>query len=186
MHLIMESYDDDWQAVKDAAMHTIGKSQGKYPSNKWKKEMLLAEHSPIRLLRFKFTIVDIPYWVSMEFARHKIGCEHWIKSQRSDRTGVDRSSLPQSALVTHTMECNAQALINISRKRLCAKASPEAREAWGLVKDAIAEIDPVIAECMVKECVYRGFCPEMKSCNYSGNYLFEKEREKYREVKNAD
>jgi thymidylate synthase ThyX len=64
------------------------------------------------------------------------------------------------------MTCNAQALINISRKRLCTCASKETREVWQAVKDAIAEVDPIMARRMCRECVYRGFCPEMKPCGF--------------------
>jgi hypothetical protein len=64
------------------------------------------------------------------------------------------------------MSCNVQALINISRKRLCKCAHKETIKAWKTVKDAIAKIDPIVARRMCRECVYRGFCPEMKSCGF--------------------
>jgi thymidylate synthase ThyX len=70
------------------------------------------------------------------------------------------------------MTCNAQALINISRKRLCTCASKETREVWKAVKEAIAEIDPIMAKHMVRECIYRGFCPEMVA--YCGFFRTEK------------
>ena len=112
------NYTDNWQAVKNAAMNTIGKEAGQYPSAEWKKKILLAEHSPIRLLVFTVRLTDLPYWVSVHLTRHKIGVEHFVSTQRTDRTGVDREELPQGAPVDHTMVINAQALINISRKRL--------------------------------------------------------------------
>ena len=37
-----------WQEIKDDALFTIHKENGKYPDTKWKQEMLIAEHSPIR------------------------------------------------------------------------------------------------------------------------------------------
>ena len=112
--------------------------------------------------------------------RHKIGIEHWVSTQRSDRTGINRDELPQGSLVSHACEADAQALINISRKRLCSCASPETREAWKLVKDKIAETEPELASCMVKECIYRGFCPEMFPCGYSKTDAFINELEEYR------
>ena len=159
-------YVDNWQAVKNAAMNTIGKETGQYPSSEWKKKILLAEHSPIRLLTFTVRLTDLPYWVSVHLTRHKIGVEHFVRTQRTDRTGVERDGLPQGALVDHTMVINAQAMINISRKRLCSQASPETREAWRAVIDAVMEFEPELASVCVRECVYRGFCPEMKSCGY--------------------
>lgn len=171
-------YEDAWRKVKNAAMNTVGKSVGKYPSSEWKQKILRAEHSPIRLLEFTVRLVDIPYWVSMHLTRHKIGVEHFVSTQRTDRTGVDRSVLPQGALVSHTMRINAQALINISRKRLCAQASPETRRVWHAVLDAIWEHEPELAEVCVRECVYRGFCPEMKTCGYCNSAEYKAERER--------
>ena len=81
------NYTDNWQAVKNAAMNTVGKETGKYPDSDWKKRILLAEHSPIRLLTFTVRITDLPYWVSVHLVRHKIGVEHFVKTQRSDRGG---------------------------------------------------------------------------------------------------
>lgn len=79
------------------------------------------------------------------------------------------------------MSANAQALINISRKRLCNCASKETREAWEQVKAKVAEVDPILAEKMVPECLYRGFCPEfMHPCGYSKTDAFKEALEKYR------
>ena len=76
-------------------------------------------------------------------------------------------------------------MINISRKRLCNCASQETRVAWQKVKDEVAKVEPELASCMVKECVYRGFCPEMFSCGYTIKHrdLFEKELKEYRKGK---
>ena len=176
-------YEDNWQEVKDSTMNTIGKTKGTYPTSDWKRRLILSEHSPIRRIKFYWRWKGIKYFVSMHFTRHKIGVEHWISTQRSDRTGINRDSLPQDAEVSHCVEANAQALINISRKRLCYCASPETREAWQEVKDKVSEVEPELASCMVKECIYRGFCPEMFSCGYSKTEAFEKELKEYREGK---
>ena len=179
MKLQWFQHEDNWQNVKNATMNTIGKSTGKYPDDTWKLKLLRSEHSPIRKLIFSWRWEDLPYWVSVHFVRHKIGIEHFVKTQRSDRTGVDRSELPQGAFVTHECSANAQALITISRKRLCNAAAPETREAWQLVKNEVANYEPALAHCMVRECVYRGFCPEMFPCGYSNTDSFRKEREVY-------
>ncbi len=174
------SHIDNWQEVKDATMNTIGMNTGKYPDSKWKKELIMAEHSPIRKMKFSWRWKDLPYWVSVHIVRHKIGIEHFVKTQRSDRTGIDRNELPQGAPVSHECEADAQALINISRKRLCSCASKETREAWQLVKDEVAKVEPELASCMVKECVYRGFCPEMFGCGFEKTEQFKIEIENYR------
>ena len=93
---------------------------------------------------------------------------------------MDRNAIPQGAFVNHSFDADAQALINISRKRLCTCASPETREAWQKVKDELAKREPELASCMVRECIYRGFCPEMFSCGYDKTDQFKEELEKYR------
>lgn len=106
--------------------------------------------------------------------------EHWVTTQRTDRTGIDRNNLPQDSLINHAAEADAQALINISRRRLCNCASKETREAWQMVKEKIAESEPELANCMVRECVYRnGLCPEMFSCNYNKSDAFKEELKNY-------
>jgi len=173
-------HEDIWQDVKDATMNTIGKSTGKYPDSAWKLKLLRSEHSPIRKLKFAWRWADLPYWVSVHFVRHKIGIEHFVKTQRTDRTGEDRNDLPQGSFVSHECEANAQALITISRKRLCMCASPETRAAWQLVKDEVQKCEPELAQCMVRECVYRGFCPEMFGCGFDKTKAFADEAAVYR------
>lgn len=174
-------WTDVWPKVKRAARTTISKDgEGAYPSDKWKKTILLAEHSPIRKIRFSWKWKDLKSWVSVHFVRHKIGIEHWVTTQRSDRTGVNRDLSPQNAPVSHECEANAQTLIFISRRRLCRQASPETRNAWQEVKDEVQKVDPVLASVMVPECVYRGFCPEFKSCGYVETEAYRKALEEYR------
>lgn len=174
-------YIDVWPPVKRAARTTIGKEgEGVYPSASWKKTILLAEHSPIRKIRFSWKWCDLKSWVSVHFVRHKFGIEHWVTTQRSDRTGVDRDKSPQDTPVSHECEANAQALIFISRRRLCTQASAETRAAWKEVKTEVAKVDPVLASVMVPECIYRGFCPEFRSCGYVDTEAYKKALEEYR------
>ena len=175
------SSDGDWSAVKRSARNTVGKDgAGQPPSSDWKRRLLLSEHSPIRKLKFSFRWSDLYYWVSVHFTRHKIGCEHFVSTQRTDRVGEDRNSKSQDALVSHEMDINAQALITISRKRLCHGASPETQQAWKLVKEEIAKDNPELASCMQKDCIYRGWCYEMYSCGYHKTEAFQKELDEYR------
>ena len=173
---------ENWQDIKNATMNTIGKEKGVYPSSFWKRQLLMAEHSPIRKLKLSWRWVDLPYWVSVHFVRHKIGIEHFVKTQRTDRTGIERDGLPQGAPVNHECEADAQALITISRKRLCSAAAEETRAAWQLVKDEVAKVEPELATCMVRECVYRGHCPEMFPCGYTKTPQFETDCERYRSL----
>ena len=178
-----------WKRVLNAARRTIGKQPlDKEPSNSWKAKILLAEHSPIRLLEYDWTWGDIMQWVTTHLVRHHEGVEKFVHSQRGDRRAIfeeygveSRNDLPQGALNDMDMSANAQALINISRKRLCSCASKETREAWKQVKEEIAKKDPILASKMVPECLYRGFCPEwMNSCGYSKTKKFEEDLKEYR------
>lgn len=173
-----------WKRALNAARRTIGKAPlAKEPSKSWEAKMLLAEHSPIRLVEFDWTWKDIMQWVTTHLVRHHEGCEKFVHSQRGDRRvlPVPRNELPQGTLNDMDMTANAQAIINISRKRLCSCASKETREAWKQVVDAIREVDPVLADKCVPECLYRGFCPEfMNPCGYSKTKKFEEDLQKYR------
>lgn len=149
----------DWQEVVNDCRTTVGKDElGKDPSPKFKREILISEHSPIRSMSVKWQWLDIPSWVATHFSRHKWEC--FIKTQRTDRTGVDRNKLPQDAPVIMTGEANIQHLIDTARKRLCRLASRETREYMEDLKVSISRHDPEISHVMVPNCIYRGGCPE--------------------------
>ena len=172
-----------WREVADAARTTIRQDEGTgEPSARWKKRILLAEHSPIRKLLVSWKWSNLPYWVSVHFVRHKYGIEHFVSTQRTDRTGEDRTAKAQDAPVEHECFANAAEVMFISRRRLCAQASPETRAAWRLVVDALAEKEPELAACCVPECVYRGFCPEFRSCGFVDTLAFAEAVRKYRGV----
>jgi thymidylate synthase ThyX len=156
-----------WQRALNAARATVGKKPiDKEPSDEWKDKMLMAEHSPIRLVEYDIYLEDIPSFVATHLVRHHIGCEKFVVTNREDRRNVNPEEVNRLTPVDMMMTCNAQSLINISRKRLCNCAKKETRDVWKAVKEAIAEIDPIMARRMCRECVYRGFCPEMKSCGF--------------------
>jgi len=144
-----------WREIANSARTTIGMEEGnKEPSSSWKRRMLLCEHSPIRQLIVKWKWENIMSWISVHYVRHKIGIEHWVKSQRPDRFGIkyDRNDAPQSTLVNHECEANAQSVINISRKRLCNMAMPETREAWRIfLEEVVKPNEPELYKCCVPE-----------------------------------
>lgn len=163
-----------YRDVADAARTTIGLEEGnKEVTEDYMYRMYKCEHSPIRLREFKIVIENCPSWVATHFVRHHIGVEKFVSTQRTDRTGVDRNKLPQDTPVRLQLNCNAQAMINISRKRLCNQASRETRLIWETVIKTLKEIDRPLAECCVPECVYRGHCPEFKGCGMDESYHFE-------------
>jgi hypothetical protein len=190
----LECVKPDWKRVVNAARRTVGKKPiDKEPSDEFKRKILLAEHSPIRLLEYDFTWEDIQQWVTTHLVRHHEGCEKFVHTQRVDRNeklkGLKRDELPQGLLNDMDMTCNAQAFINISRKRLCSCASQETRATWRLVVEYLREFDPILAEKCVPECLYRGFCPEFdnrpefnKCCGYVNTDKYQEDLKKYRSI----
>lgn len=191
-----------WSRALNAARRTIGKPPlNKEPSDNWRKMVIMAEHSPIKLVEYLISFKDLRQWVGVHLLRH----EHilpFIHSQRVDRReDIDsltervmsiieedvksdesfnkRDYLFQGEPNDQDFVVNAQTLINISRKRLCHCASKETREAWVAVKEAIKEFDPIMASFMVPNCIYRSRCPEMNTCGYYKTDKFKKELDEY-------
>ena len=176
-----------WRRVVNAARRTVGKEElGKEPSDMFKRKILLSEHSPIRLIEFDWTWRDIKQWVTAHMVRHHEGCEKFVHTQRPDRNSsipTNRDELSQGALNEMDMTANAQAMINISRKRLCSCAAKETREAWKLVLSEVEKVDPILVEKCVPECVYRGFCPEFDNCcGYCDTEAYKERLIKYRSI----
>ena len=161
-------FNIDWKKIKSACMTTISKEAGdKEPSHEWKRKLLLCEHSPIRRGTISWKYDEIPYCISTHFVRHHEGVEKWVGTERADRTEIkDRSERSQMDTVPMEMEANIQALINISKKRLCTSADPLTRAYWIATLEAIKEYDEDIYWACVPECVRDGGCPEYKPCGY--------------------
>lgn len=173
----------EWIEILNSARTTINKKEvNKEPSSWWKKQILLCEHSPIRQLIIKSKWNDLKYWVSVHFVRHWLGIIHWVTSQRPDRPNVtyNRDDAPQSTLIDHEVEANAQAIINISRKRLCRCAMPETKEAWVAFIETFKEKEPELYNVCVPECLYRGFCPEFNCCGYVNSKEYSQKLIEYR------
>jgi hypothetical protein len=177
-----------WKRVLNAARLTAGKKPlDKEPSNKWKRKMLLAEHSPIRLVEYDGIWDFIKMWVTTHLVRHHVGVEKFVSTQRTDRNpelmDLDRDEIPQGLENTMMISANAQGLINMSRKRLCSCASTETRQAWKALLEEIKKVDPILVEKCVPECIYRGFCPEFdKCCGYVNTEKYKEELIKYRSI----
>lgn len=156
----------DWEEIVNDCRATVGKGElEKEPSVKFKKSILLAEHSPIRDMEIKFRWSDIKYWVAMHWKTHR--WESRTNTQRNDRQdNYDRNKAPQDSPVTFTGEANLQNLIDTWRKRLCRMASPETRELAEDFKRTLRTIQPEVADVLVPNCVYRCGCPESNPCGY--------------------
>lgn len=184
--VVLARHATSWVRALNFARRTVGKPEkpdNHNVSSAWKNEMLMAEHSPIRSKEYDISVSGIRQWVTTHLVRHWMGFIPFIHSQREDRRQLDvpRDELPQGALNDGDFAANAQALINISRRRLChLHPSKETREAWESVRYAIWKIDPDMSDAMVPECVYRGFCPEKQTCGFYRTAAFAHMVEEYR------
>ncbi len=161
-------FNNDWVDIKNECRATVNKdSTPTEPKSDFKTKLLISEHSPIRLLEVKWSWKGIKSWISVHFARHWLGWDKWISTQRDDRTGVDRNKSTQDMPVNMDVKANAQSLINVSRYRLCyGCAHKETREYMEDLKRQIKLTEPELADVMVPNCIYRGGCPEFEECGY--------------------
>lgn len=165
----------DWTEIKNECRHTTNKADTDIPATtEFKKKVLISEHSPIRLGRIKWRWEGIKSWISVHFARHWLGWEKFVSTQRTDRTGIDRDAARQDTLVNMDIEANPQSAINVSRVRLCYQAASDTREYMEDVKLAIEdEGEKELSDVLVPNCVYRGGCPEFNMCEerFWANFL---------------
>lgn len=165
VEILRHPTEEDWRRCKFLAMSTIGKRDWSgNVTDEWKRAILKAEHSPIRTLMFTVRM-EVPYWVSTHFVRHKFGVEHYVSSQRNDRQSkYDRTKAPQDAIVTHVMDINAQELMQMARMRLCSQAAKETQEVMVLICDAVVEACPEFSQSFMPKCIAYGSCNEFRSC----------------------
>lgn len=158
-----------WTEVLNAARFTQRKEAlDKEPSVTFKRNIIKAEHSPLRALIFNIDLYDIPYYVSVHLVRH-VHAQPFVSTSRPD---IDGSQLPRdeqkkSDPVNTRLLLNAQEIINISKARLCNKAEMKTRLVWSMVIDELRKTEPELAAACVPNCIYRGFCPEIKCCGYA-------------------
>jgi hypothetical protein len=188
-----------WREAREMARGTVGMADIDKPvSAKFMRELLSSMHSPIREIRFKLHFQNIPTFAAQHMSRHRIASvcgkfeliesvnpvdvEHYVKTQRPDRTGEDRGS--QDAPVEYRSTANVQGLQDMSQKRLCFLAESPVRGRWGIAKQEIAKHDQLIARALVPTCVYRGFCPEAKMCkqNYVSTDHFKRTLDNHRSI----
>lgn len=163
-----------WKDVLNAARFTQRKLPlDKEPSTKFKKNIIKAEHSPLRCLMFNIDFYDIPRYVSDHLVRH-VHAQPFVSTGRSDvlEENPPREEQRMTDLYNMRLFLNAQEIIAISRARLCTKAEKETRRIWGEVVSQLKDIEPELAAACVPNCIYRGHCPEIQSCGMADGELF--------------
>lgn len=158
-----------WKEVLNAARFTQRKPEVDHePSDEFKQRMIKAEHSPLRCLQFNIDFYDIPYYASVHLCRH-VHAQPFVSTSRPDINGQmkPRDEQKKSDPVNMRLLVNAQEIINISRVRLCNKAERTTRMLWMKAIRELVKIEPFLANACVPNCLYRGFCPEIKPCGFS-------------------
>jgi thymidylate synthase ThyX len=166
IEIIKYPTEADWMLAKSCTLVTVGKESNTPPTEKFKRDILRARHSPIRVLQFCFYLTNVPYWVSVHLVRH-IHAQPFVRTQRNDRQSeYDRTKAPQDAPVDMMWYMSAEELINIANKRLCRLASAETREVVRMICDKVIEVCPEFKDELVPMCVRNGGkCYEMFPCN---------------------
>lgn len=81
----------DWERVVDAARFTQRKEGlGKEPSQEFKKQMIISEHSPLRLMEFDIKVYNIPY-CNMGALRPSCSCStirEYVKTRYNRFKGI--------------------------------------------------------------------------------------------------
>ena len=167
VEILRHPTDEDWQRCKLLALNTIGKRNASGTvSDDWKRKMLRSEHSPIRTLMFTIRM-EVPYWVSVHFCRHKFGVEHYVTSQRNDRQSMyDRNAAPQDAMVTHIMDVNAAELMQMARMRLCSQAAFETQMVMKMIVSEVLKNNHEFSGVLLPKCLAHNGCNEFKPCGY--------------------
>ena len=156
----------DWLMVKNVSRNTVNKFHTTNSvTPKFKQDILISEHSPIRELTVRWAWNGIKSWIATHYSRHRFEC--YIGTQRSDRTGINRDNLPQGTLVNMNNSANAQQLIDVARKRLCYQSSIETRKYMrSLKRELYLSGEKELSNVLVPSCVYRCGCPEFSNCGY--------------------
>lgn len=106
-----------------------------------------------------------------------------LQHQALVKAAIDIRSMPEEfdryAPTDLSFIINAEALINLARKRLCFKASDITTYVVGLINRKVGAIDRDLARHLVPQCVYRnGLCSERPSCGFissdAGNTVLNK------------
>lgn len=167
-----------WTDVLNCARFTQRKEfTNNEPSEKFKKQIVRAEHSPLRALMFYIDFYDIPYYVAMHFRTHKLVHLPLVSTSRPDIDGnmKPREEQMKTDLVNMRLMLDAQEIIAISKVRLCSKAETMTKATWRYAISELRKIEPLLADACVPSCIYRGICPEIKPCGFYKTEAYKKQ-----------
>lgn len=166
----LTSFDD----VREAAFITarIDRSELKHGAHgKTAAFYFKAEHSPIRAFVIRIIALGLPKRVVSHLVRH-VHSVPFVSSSRPDwfpeHKDDDVADLAQ--------DFNAQALIDMARKRLCRRTFHETRKTVEELKQKLMESDDDVlrelGKVLVPNCIYRCGCPEGKNeCGFYKHFV---------------
>lgn len=167
--LIYYPTEREFDLCKRAVWVTDTSKKGKVPqtplSSGLLKKLLVARHSPIRVLNFGFSITNIPSNIATHLVRH-VHAVPFVSSLRNDRQDmIDGDLAPRNTPVDMILYCNAEELMIIANKRLCTKASKKTREVVEMMCHEVIKRFPEFEGLLVPMCDYHGHvCHEINGC----------------------
>jgi hypothetical protein len=162
--------------VREAALVTVHKDLGASTGilePDFYDTYFISEHSPIRSFIVRIKWKGISRRVAMHLVRH-VHSLPFVSSTRPDRFPGHKDD----EVVDMIQDFNAQALIDMARKRLCTLAYRDTRQVVEDVKYYLMtyanpsdnELELAVrslGRCMVPNCIYRSGCPEGRnSCSF--------------------
>lgn len=175
MKTTIKEFNVNWLTIKNACRTTISMGDSKVePTEEWKKKLLVARHSPLRLGTILWQSEDVPFYVMGHMVRHNVGCTPFVSTSREDRTGIPREERKQTDNVNLQMVANIESILNISEKRLCNCADINTIKYWKQVLEAIKEYDETIVWACAPSGIAHGGCTEpFSNCNMCNKILEE-------------
>lgn len=138
------------------------------------RKILVARHSPIRVLQFGFYIHDIPSNIATHLVRH-VHAQPFVSSLRNDRQSkMDGDLAPRNTPVDMIFYVNAEELMVVANKRLCMKASEKTRLVVASMCKLVEDKFPEFRGLFMPMCDYRGgVCHEIEGCGRCKADIFE-------------
>lgn len=151
----------DLAAARRALETTVNKG---FSSSATLDDIYTWMHSPVRTQIFEISLKDIPSFVSTHLCRHtKQHPQPFVTTNRVDRGGAEGAG--RFTPVDMVIWCNAEALLEMAKLRLCWKASAETRNVMFAIVTEMYAVDHDLAYHMVPSCVAQGgYCREPKPC----------------------
>lgn len=156
-------HEDMWMHIKKVAFRTISKNTNTYPTSEWKTKILKARHSPIRLGMFIIQISNIPNYIATHLTRHHEGIEKFVESRREDK-GYNQTEINRLSPVNLIIWINFEAIIEISKKRLCNNVDAQTKKVWKYILETINPYEPELFALCHPRCWWEKQCNEFNPC----------------------